>query len=314
MNSKNLLKITVLAIFCFYIILVFASDVEKIQAAFFTAQWLFLVPILGILSMTIFFRSLIQKILLKQIDVEISITNSFFLYLAGLSMLITPGGSGLLIKSHFLKKKFDTPISKTAPIIITERLFDLFGIIIFLIFTLTFFHSQEFLVLVTVSLTLFLMAMLIFKIEKFSKIFFFFAKKLKLEKQGISNQLEFNISFQRIFTKKLLVLLGASFTSMIFIDAFVIYLGFLTFNIDFGYVESSQIYYISILLGILSLLPGGVGVTEGGMIGLITQKEIDMGTATAIVIFIRLFTLWIFTFVGLCLSVLINQKNFKRQE
>ena len=66
--------------------------------------------------------------LLKEVDVKISLKTGFLLFISGLSMIVTPGGSGELIKSYYLKKKFNHKISKTFPTIIFERLFDLVSV------------------------------------------------------------------------------------------------------------------------------------------------------------------------------------------
>jgi len=46
-----------------------------------------------------------QNILLKTVGIQISVKENILLYLAGLSMIITPVGAGQAIKSYYLKKK-----------------------------------------------------------------------------------------------------------------------------------------------------------------------------------------------------------------
>jgi len=43
--------------------------------------------------------------MLSELDIKLKFKESFFIYHAGLAMLITPGGSGELIKSYILKKE-----------------------------------------------------------------------------------------------------------------------------------------------------------------------------------------------------------------
>ena len=45
-------------------------------------------------------------------------------------MIITPGGIGEIIKSHFLFKKYKEPISKTAPLVLIKRYHDAAGLLI----------------------------------------------------------------------------------------------------------------------------------------------------------------------------------------
>ncbi|MCX5930869.1 MAG: flippase-like domain-containing protein, partial [Cyanobacteria bacterium] len=57
------------------------------------------------------------------------------------------------------------------------------------------------------------------------------------------------------------------------------------------------------LLGALSLLPGGLGSTEAGTVGLLSLQGISLSAATSATLLIRLMTLWFATALGaLCLS------------
>ena len=51
-------------------------------------------------------------------------------------MIVTPGGSGQIIKSHFLKEKFNEPIQKSLPLVFVERFLDLITISIIIFITL----------------------------------------------------------------------------------------------------------------------------------------------------------------------------------
>jgi hypothetical protein len=54
-------------------------------------------------------------------------------------MLVTPGGMGQVIKSHFLLKDFAQPISNTLPIVVVERYHDMLVLLfsILIIFTVS---------------------------------------------------------------------------------------------------------------------------------------------------------------------------------
>ena len=83
------------------------------------------------------------------------------------------------------------------------------------------------------------------------------------------------------------------------LDSLAVYIGFLAFNVDLGYLLTSQIYLTSLGYGILSLLPGGIGVTEGVFDYLLVNQGLDLSIASSLVIFTRLITLWFATIIGL---------------
>ena len=64
------------------------------------------------------------------------------------------------------------------------------------------------------------------------------------------------------------------------------------------YLTILAIYTTSILLGAISFIPGGIGVTEGSISGLFTLNGIDISTALILSVMIRVFTLWYSVGVG----------------
>jgi len=82
------------------------------------------------------------------------------------------------------------------------------------------------------------------------------------------------------------------------LDSLAVYIGFLAFNVDLGYLLTSQIYFTSLGYGILSLIPGGIGVTEGMADYLLVKQGLDLSIASSLIIFTRLTTLWFATIIG----------------
>jgi uncharacterized protein (TIRG00374 family) len=61
---------------------------------------------------------------------------------------------------------------------------------------------------------------------------------------------------------------------------------------------SFAIYGLSTLAGALSMLPGGLGGVEAVMVFLLTRLAPPTGTATVAVVIFRLCTLWLFSLIG----------------
>jgi uncharacterized protein (TIRG00374 family) len=59
------------------------------------------------------------------------------------------------------------------------------------------------------------------------------------------------------------------------------------------------IYATSALLGAISLVPGGIGITEGTLVGLLTLEGIGVSTALILSVMIRIFILWYPVCLGL---------------
>ena len=94
------------------------------------------------------------------------------------------------------------------------------------------------------------------------------------------------------------------------IDSLAIYYGFVALNLDIGFIDSIQIFFTSLIYGIISFLPAGIGVTEGIFIGLLLERNIELPVATALILFIRFTTIWFLTFLGIiAIKFLINYRK-----
>ena len=58
-------------------------------------------------------------------------------------------------------------------------------------------------------------------------------------------------------------------------------------------------YASSIILGVISFLPLGLGVFEGSLAGFLSLRGIDLSIAITIVIIARIITRWYMVFTGL---------------
>jgi len=67
---------------------------------------------------------------LKLLKIELKAGTSFLIYLAGFSMGVTPGKMGEVFKSWMIRRVTGTPIHKSAPIVVAERVTDLLGYLI----------------------------------------------------------------------------------------------------------------------------------------------------------------------------------------
>ncbi len=66
----------------------------------------------------------------RLLGIEIGVGTSWLIYLSGFSMGVTPGKMGEVLKSWLLRRVAGTPIHASAPIVIAERVTDLFGFLI----------------------------------------------------------------------------------------------------------------------------------------------------------------------------------------
>ena len=73
---------------------------------------------------------------------------------------------------------------------------------------------------------------------------------------------------------------------------------------------SSFVYSIAIIFGAITLLPGGIGTTEGSLTYLLSLQGISQYIALSSTILIRIVTLWFSVFIGF-ISYFIFLKRIK---
>ncbi len=301
MNGLDLIKgkiiWIVLGSLFFYVALILFSDASKISDHFFhiRIELIFLVFLFGILSHII--KSFRQKDFLQRVDEKIPFKQNLIIYLAGGSLIATPGGIGTFIKSKFLKRKFGIPNNKSISVIFLERYHDLLATttIILITFSISFSWISATLVIIS-SFLLIVVYLLMRNMKTFS---FIHNKLLKIKfiakrftEVGL-NESFFILTRPKAMTKGWLISIGGWS-----LDSLAVYIGFLAFNVDLGYLLTSQIYFTSLGYGILSLIPGGIGVTEGMADYLLVKQGLDLSIASSLVIFTRLTTLWFATVIG----------------
>ena len=83
------------------------------------------------------------------------------------------------------------------------------------------------------------------------------------------------------------------------IDGLGIFLCFQAFELDFDFFISALLGLASILIGALTLIPGGVGVTEVSFVQLLSLYGIESSIGSALALFFRLLSIWYVTCIGI---------------
>src|SRR5918994_1564009 len=111
---KRIVTVTVVIV-VFYIVLAIYSDIGEFISNIQELEVKFVLPILLLFSAAIFIKAIRQFFFLRFLGVYLPFRQNVMVYLAGLSMLITPGGLGQIMKTHFLSKYYNQPVANTLP-------------------------------------------------------------------------------------------------------------------------------------------------------------------------------------------------------
>lgn len=305
----------VVAVIIFYVIFILYNDVNQFSSQWITIKIEYIPLILGLHFIVLLIRTTRQKLFFDSLDVKISWFENLKVHMAGLSLIMTPGGIGQTIKSYYLKNNYGAPYSKTISVSLAERYHDLLGIIpiivVLLLFRESFFGWIITVILTAILCGIFLLSRnrnvvrkILSKIPKISLL-----KKIS-ENYDVIGESLYVLTKKRVFFKAL----GIDIFSWI-VAAFAFYFSFLAFGLDFGFADTTYISFIPITLGAISFLPGGFGVTEVSMLSLLTKYGLTASAATALILFTRITSIWFFTIIGLIATkFVIPTKNTNKNQ
>ena len=304
MKIGNKILIVVIAVIGLYAAFLIASDISTISSKISDFK-IEIIPIILLLItsgwFTLFFR---WHLLLRNAKIFIPVKDSFLILTSGFALTIIPGKVGELVKSQLLKTKFGIARSKTIPIVILEQFYQAIGIVVLSFFGIWYFELGAY-VLGFFTATLVFAFVLLSSRKAFNKI------ASLLERRKFTSKLVEPLSSSYDGIKNGIkgpITLYASGLSILFwlIEAISIYFILLAFGIEvIEFITVIPTYTTSIMLGILSFLPMGIGVVEGTLTSFFTMHGIDISLALTIVVVIRLFTRWYsvsFGFIALKLS------------
>lgn len=293
----------------FYTGLLLAFDLEKIIFTLNQINLLHYLAIYPITGLTLLVLGWRFKIILEKLGINLGYRQSFLVYAAGLSMSITPGGAGSIIKSHILKLKTGKSFSYTSPIIIYEKWLELVTIVSIIGIFLIWVNIIESLIVFLIGLSLSTLIFFAFKNSLGLMLFNKITDRLKFFKNFKIDIQEFkNTTSELTKFSTLSQLLSITFLSKI-LPMIAVFLIFNLFDYKLDIFTTTQIYFTSLVAGILTFIPGGIIVTEAGLLGLSVKFGIDLGTAALLVLLIRLLTFWIPTFVGFISLKFISTKS-----
>jgi glycosyltransferase 2 family protein len=276
------------------------GDVPRMLTALVHFHWQYLPLILGLTLFNYGCRFGKWQYYLHRLQISVAPGKSLLIFLSGLSMAITPGKVGELLKSYQLKQATGVPISRTAPIIVCERLTDGIAMIGLAATGLVLYHLGWETLLVLLILGLSGIAL----IQKRSLALGLMKRSERLP--GLARIAQSMYSFyESAYTLLqwrpllLAICIGLISWSGECGALYFVYRGLGVAASSDLFIKSLFILAVSSLIGSASGLPGGLGTADGSMLGL-TQLLISRSTTLggAATLLIRLCTLWFGLLIG----------------
>tara|TARA_B110000263_G_C15309128_1_gene512057 strand:+ start:1220 stop:2161 length:942 start_codon:yes stop_codon:yes gene_type:complete len=297
MKIDNRIILVFVATIGVYAIFLFLSDFNIILNKISEFKISYLPLILLLVSISWIPLFLKWHILIKNSEISIPLRTSISVFLCGPAFEITPGHIGLIMKSQILKTSYNIPRTKTIPIIFVEKLYDLIGAIIASIIGIIILGLETYLIGIAISVLLIIFFFIFYKPA--TEIFFKKITRMKFFSKYVENISEFSKTIQTSTNVRITGMGVSLAVTYWFIISAAAYVTLIAFDVNIlNYLEITAIYTTSILLGAVTFIPGGIGVTEGSIAGLFALYGIEVSTALFLSIMIRILLLWYSVSVG----------------
>ncbi len=289
-----------------YLGFIFTSDITKIQNNFEKIKITDIILIIGLWSIATLVRTFRWHFFLKEIENKVPFRTNIIYYLSGFALALSPGRLGEIIRSPYLKKNYNISISKSASIVFVERFYDILGITIILIIGLIFVEFDGTIILVPIVLIIILL--IIFK-NKFllSKILERLSKIKRFNNIQSSYEESYS-SINKLIKVKFIILGIVTSTATYFFQSLAVYFIILSLSGIISIEEIFVVYPTSMFAAAITLIPGGIGVFDGGMIGLLSLYGVNYEIAITTSIIIRIIGLGLLSAVGMICLRYISKK------
>ncbi|WP_394829841.1 YbhN family protein [Pendulispora albinea] len=236
---------------------------------------------------------------LARLDIRgIPKVDSFFTFLSGFILTISPGKVGEVFKSLVLRETHGVPIERTAPIVIAERVTDLIGIIVLIVLGSIGFSgglvwagagavvvAALLIVVASRRISMGIIAMVGRMPGKVGKL----APKLHDAYESLATL----VAPQNLFVPTVLSIAAWAFECL---SLWVLLAGFQQTT---SVLLCTFFYATSTLAGALVPVPGGLGITEGALQRQMMELgHVSEGTSTAAMLLVRFATLWFAVLLG----------------
>ena len=311
-------SIAILAVMLYFV------GIDQVISALKMAKLEFIGIAIAMQVFTYYLYTLRWQILNNLADINASIKTLLPMTLVGLAINnITPSGrgGGEPVRAYLLARQENYPMQETFATVVADRALDTFPFVVLAALTIiamTFYFNFDLwllvvMILAVIAIIAILLIIIYMSIDaKFGKrvdgwiiglVRRFYKKNTPELEEKIHSMIE---DFQNtmkvlIYNKKVRrYALPLSFVIWIF-EILRVYFVFLAFGANVSPVVIGEVFIIACLVGMIPLLPGGLGAVDGIMIVFYSAAGITASISAAATVIERLISFWMATILGLCI-------------
>lgn len=281
-----------------YLVLALLSGAGDLREALDRFDWTVIPVALALMGTSYAVRYARWAYYLRRLGVRIRLRAGVPIFAAGLAMTISPGKLGEVLKSVFILQVSGDPVARTAPAVVAERVTDGTGMMAWgLLGALAFGFGSGVLV---GSLGTMVVGVLVLRSKRLSVL-----AAGSLERIPVLRRLTPHVAIFHGASNRLLAAgpLGAG-SVLSFgawgLELLAVYLVVRGVGATVPFLEVVFIFAVGSIVGLLSMLPGGLGAAEASLTGMFQAVAgLASGPAAAATLVVRLVTLWFAVLIGI---------------
>ncbi len=287
-----------------YLIMGIYANFGNLLLALEKFNWVYLPLMIILVTLAYFVRFIKWNFFLRNVDVNLPLKQNLFVFFSGLSMTITPAKAGEIWKGWLIREINGENLSNTVPVVIVDRVTDVIGLIILSLTGILYYKSGIYVLLILVIL--FAVFIIAIKSETISnRLISILETRAGRYSGDIKDMHE---TFKRSLASKYLV--GMSLLAVVawFLECLSIFFVIQGFGQSISLVLSVFLYSFASIVGAVSLIPGGLGVAEATLSGLLVIFGFSSSIAVGAALIIRLGTLWYGAILGFLIYSIFKNK------
>jgi uncharacterized protein (TIRG00374 family) len=256
-----------------------------------------------------FIRYIKWDIFLKTAGLNLKHKENLFVFFSGLSMIVTPGKLGEVWKSWLIRDISGDELSKTLPVIIIDRVTDVISLLFLSFVGISYYRDGiSFLIILSLCSIGFYFALRSEFI--YGKIIGLLEKKFNKYTNDMQLMHE---TMNKITEPKVFMSLSLLNAVAWFFECMGLYYVIIGFGQYMSVSLSTFIFSFSSLLGGLSMVPGGIGIAEAGISGLLIFNGISPVLAFGIALVLRLGSFWYGALLGFIVHLMFKTRIIKNK-
>ena len=320
MDKKSLIFIVVSVLI--FILMLYFVGVDRIISTLKLANLNLIALAILIQIFTYVLYTFRWKIINDASGIKVGFKKLFPIIMVGLAVNnITPSGrgGGEPVRAYILAREHDYPIKETVATVVADRMLDTFPFVVLAAITIfamvIYFKVALWLIIVMILAVIGIITLLCLLI--FMSVNYKFGNRVenwivglirkvkRNDSQNLENKVhEFISGFQSnmkmlMSNKKVLYsTLPLSFLIWFF-EILRVFIVFLAFGTNMSFIVIAEVFIVASLVGMVPLLPGGLGAVDGLMAVLYSKAGVALSLTAPITFIERLISFWMATIIGL---------------